>query len=145
MQSQSDGLGVKTARRFGRWRRPAIVLLLVSVVFGPFVYSAIELARFERADARRATYIYAAGQSLAPGVHVQRIALAATLTRLGYTETRGAPTSPGHFRHIAGAWELFLRAPEELGGNAQLVQLQVLDVRIARITRDGQGGATGAR
>ena len=133
---------MKSARLFGRWRRLVVALVLAFSVGGPFVYSAIELARFERADARRATYIYAAGQSLAPGVHVQRIALAATLTRLGYTETRGAPTSPGHFRHIAGVWELFLRAPEELGGNAQLVQLQVLDDRIARITRDGQDVAS---
>src|SRR6058998_1270251 len=138
MQSQSDGLGVKAARRFGRWRRSAIVLLLASVVFGPFVYSAIELARFERADTHRATFIYAAGQSLAPGIHVPRIALAATLARLGYTETRAAPTSPGHFRRIAGDWELFMRGPEELSGNAQLVRLHVVDDRIARITRDGQ-------
>ena len=108
------------------------------MVCGPFVYSAIELARFERADARRATFIYAAGQSLAPGIHVPRIALAATLARLGYAETRAAPTSPGHFRRIAGDWELFLRGPEELSGNAQLVRLHVLDDRIARITRDGQ-------
>src|SRR3989442_13646113 len=138
MQSQSDGLGVKTARRFGRWRRPAIVLLLASVVFGPFVYSAIELVRFERADARRATFIYAAGQSLAPGILVPRIALAATLARLGYAETRAAPTSPGHFRRIAGDWELFLRGPEELSGNAQLFRLHACDDRSAGITPAAQ-------
>ncbi len=135
---------MKATRRFGRWRRLVIGLLLACVVCGPFVYSAIELARFERADARRATFIYAAGQSLAPGIHVPRIALAATLARLGYVETRAAPTSPGHFRRIAGDWELFLRGPEELSGNAQFVRLHVLDDRIARITRDGQDIASTA-
>src|SRR5437867_11424149 len=135
---------LKPTVSLARWRRPVLLAVLALGLLTPIVYSIVELVRFERADARRTTYIYAAGQSLAPGVHVQRIALAATLTRLGYTETRGAPTSPGQFRHIAGAWELFLRAPEGLGGNAQLVRLQVLDDRIVGITRDGQEVASGA-
>src|SRR5213593_2660245 len=139
MQSQSDGLGVKAARRFGRWRRPAIVLLLASVVFGPFVYSAIELSRFERADARRATFIYASGQSLAPGVHVQHVGLSATLARLGYTETRATPPSPGLFRRSGGNWDIYLRGSDEIGaGGAGLVRLQVVDDRITKVTRAGQ-------
>jgi hypothetical protein len=84
--------------RFGRGRALLLGLVLAIAIGGPFAYSAVELARFERADARRATFIYAAGQSLAPGTNVQRIGLAATLSRLGYTETRAAPGSPGQFR-----------------------------------------------
>src|SRR5215813_12390526 len=84
----TDRLDVKLLGSFRRWSRVVLVVAIVSAVCAPFVYSAIELARFERADARRATFIYAAGQSLAPGVQVQRIGLAATLARLGYTETR---------------------------------------------------------
>jgi penicillin-binding protein 1B len=113
-------------------------IVLAAVIIGPFAYSAIELARFERADARRATFVYAAAQSLAIGVHVQRIALAAMLARLGYSETRAAPESPGHFRRIGPDWEIYLRGLDERGGGAQLVRLHVADDRIARVTRDGQ-------
>ena len=77
-----------------RWRRWVLGVAIASAVCAPFVYSAIELQRFERADARRATFIYAAGQPLAPGVHVQRVGLPATLARLGYVETRATPPSP---------------------------------------------------
>ena len=119
-----------------RWRRWVLGVAIASAVCAPFVYSAIELSRFERADARRATFIYAAGQSLAPGVHVQRVGLPATLARLGYVETRATPPSPGLFRRSAGTWEIYLRAGED--GGAALVRLQVVDDRIAKVTRAGQ-------
>lgn len=125
-------------RQLGRWRRLVLGVVLASAVGAPFVYSAVELARFERADARRSAFIYAAGQALAPGTHVQRIALAATLARLGYSETRAVPASPGQFRRAAGGWEIFLRGAEEAGSSAQLVRLEVLDDRIVRMTRAGQ-------
>ena len=89
-----------TSKRFRRWAGLTLGILLFAAIAGPFVYSVVELARFERADARRSTFIYAAAQSLAPGVHVQRIALATTLARLGYAETRAAPSAPGHFRRL---------------------------------------------
>ena len=119
-----------------RWRRWVLGVAIASAVCAPFVYSAIELSRFERADARRATFIYAAGQSLAPGVHVQRVGLPATLARLGYVETRATPPSPGLFRRSAGTWEIYLRAGED--ASAALVRLQVVDDRIAKVTRAGQ-------
>src|SRR5438445_74885 len=86
------------------WKRLALIAAIVAAISAPFLYSAIELARFERADARRATFVYASGQSLTPGVHVQRVGLAATLGRLGYTETRTTPPAPGHFRRSGGSW-----------------------------------------
>jgi len=130
---------VKLIRQLGRWGRLALGVVIASAVCAPFVYSAIELARFERADARRATFIYASGQSLAPGVHVQRVGLAATLARLGYTETRSVPPSPGHFRRTGGSWDIYLRGSEETGtGSAQLVHLQMVDDRITKVTRAGQ-------
>src|SRR5882724_13499541 len=124
--------------RLSRWRKLLLALLLALVIGGPFAYSAVELARFERADARRATFIYATGQSLAPGTHVQRIGLAATLARLGYTETRVAPGSPGQFRRVGSDWELFPLEAGERGGKAQPVHLHVVDERIERVTRAGQ-------
>src|SRR5262245_8678050 len=133
-----DGLRATLTGRFGRWRALVLALLLAVAIGGPFAYSAIELARFERADARRATFIYAAGQSLAPGTHVQRIGLAATLSRLGYTETRAVPHSPGQFRRVGADWELVPRGTEEPGSRAALVRLHVIDERIQRVTRAGQ-------
>jgi penicillin-binding protein 1B len=124
--------------RFGRGRALLLGLVLALAIGGPFAYSAIELARFERADARRATFIYAAGQSLTPGTNIQRIGLAATLSRLGYTETRGAPGLPGQFRRVAGDWELIPREADERGGKVELVRLRVVDERIERVTRAGQ-------
>ena len=123
------------------WKRLVLIAVIVAVVATPFVYSSVELARFERADARRATLIYAAGQSLAPGVHVQRVGLAATLGRLGYVEKRAAPSAPGQFRRGGGSWDIYLRT-SDAGG--QLIRLQLADERITGVTRAGQdvAGAT---
>src|SRR5215472_7974124 len=134
----TDRLDVKLLGSFRRWRRVVLVVAIASAVCAPFVYSAIELARFERADARRATFIYAAGQSLAPGVQVQRIGLAATLARLGYTETRATPVSPGSFRHASGSWDIYLRGNDQIGPGGALVSLAIVDERIAKVTRAGQ-------
>src|SRR5262247_2439498 len=133
-----DELRAMLTGRLGRWRTLLLGLVLALAIGGPFAYSAVELARFERADARRATFIYAAGQSLAPGTNVQRIGLAATLSRLGYTETRATPGSPGQFRRVASDWELIPREADERRGKAELVRLRVVDERIERVTRAGQ-------
>src|SRR5262245_54775889 len=133
-----DGLRATLTGRLGRWRALLLGLVLALAIGGPFAYSAIELARFERADARRATFIYAAGQSLAPGTHVQRIGLAGTLSRLGYTETRATPSSPGQFRRVGSNWELVPRGIEEGGSKTGLVRLHVVDEHIQRVTRAGQ-------
>ncbi len=125
--------------QFRRWRRWALIAAIISVAGAPVIYSAIELHKFERADARRATFIYAAGQTLAPGVHVQRVGLAATLARLGYKESRSVPPSPGLFRRSSEGWDIYLRGGEETGaGPAQLVRLQLADDRITKVTRSGQ-------
>jgi penicillin-binding protein 1B len=130
---------VKLTEQFRRWRRWALIAAIISVAGAPVIYSAIELHRFERADARRATFIYAAGQTLAPGVHVQRVGLAATLARLGYKESRSVPPSPGLFRRSSEGWDIYLRGGEETGaGPAQLVRLQLADDRITKVTRSGQ-------
>ena len=129
---------LKPTVSFARWRRPVLLAVLALGLLTPIVYSIVELVRFERADARRTTYVYASGQSLAPGVHVQRIALAATLTRLGYDETRATPRAPGQFRRAGGSWEIFLRGAEDGGRDSRLVRLEVEDERIARITDGGQ-------
>src|SRR2546426_6120791 len=119
------------------WKRLVLIAVIVATISAPFLYSAIELARFERADARRATFVYASGQSLTPGVQVQRVGLAATLGRLGYTETRATPQSPGYFRRSGGSWDIYLRGSDDAGGG-QLLRLQTADERITRITRAGQ-------
>jgi len=106
----------------------ACVLVAVMVLM---FYSTIELARFERAATRRAVFIHAAGQALAPGVSVRAIDLAGTLARLGYAETRTPPATPGQFRRAGSAWDIFLR------DERARIRLEVRDERIARVTRDG--------
>jgi penicillin-binding protein 1B len=106
------------------------------LLIGLLTYSAVELSRFERAEARRATFVYSAGQSLAPGVHVGLVDLAGILKRLKYTEARTPPTAPGQFQRMVGAWEIFLRGAGR--DRAQRVRLEVQDERIVRVTRDGE-------
>ena len=119
-----------------KWRQPfaltvslAGLLLAVAIVA---VYSSIELARFARVEGRRTVIVHAAGQTLAPGVHVRLIDLAGTLPRLGYLETRGLPSAPGQFRRTTDAWTIFPR-----DGQGHIV-LEIRGERIARVTRDGK-------
>ena len=127
-----------------------LVGLLVGVAFalglvGLIVYSTVELERFGRAETRRTTYLYAAGQPLAAGVNVRAVDLAATMARLRYTETRGAPTAPGQFRRTPGAWDVYLHTRDtgEAHHPAERVRLELAGERIARVTRDGANiGAT---
>ena len=100
-------------------------------------YSWVELARFERVEARRTAFVYAAPQPLTAGVHVRHADLAGTLARLHYAETRDAPQAPGQFRRSAARWELSLRGLPGAGG-AQRVQLDLKDDRIVRVSRDGR-------
>jgi penicillin-binding protein 1B len=124
-------LGLRTRSPIG----VALVALVALPSLALLAYSAVELARFERADARLTTFIYAAPQPLAPGVHVRHVALGATLARLNYAETRATPTAPGQFERTAGAWDIFLRGLPGTGG-AERVRLELVDERIVRVTRD---------
>jgi penicillin-binding protein 1B len=109
--------------------------LLALLALGLAAYSSFELARFERVEARRATYVYAAPQVLAPGVHVRRADLTGTLARLKYVESRGAPDAPGRYRRAGTAWDFHLRGG---AGAAQRVRIELRDERITRVSRDGR-------
>ena len=115
------------------------LLALVVVILA--IYSSVELARFERVEERRATFVYAAPQALVAGVHVRRVDLPGTLARLKYTEARGAP-APGQFRRMGSTWEIHLRGTPETP--AQRVRVETRDERIVRVSRDGHdiGAAT---
>ena len=135
---QGAGLADWARRR----RRTSLVLLALASVAGLallalVIYSAVELARFDRVEARRAALIYTMPQALAVGVHIKIADLAGTLTRLSYTETRGEPQAPGQFHRASGAWDIHLRGLPGLS-SAQRVRVEVRDDRIARVTRDGQ-------
>src|SRR5438874_6573518 len=103
-------------------------LLLLAVV----VYSWVALARFERVEERRATFVYAAAQPLVTGINVRRVDLAGTLARLKYHDSRGAPPVPGQFRRLPGGWEIHLRS-----GAGAPVLVEVRDDRITRVSRGG--------
>jgi len=69
-----QGAGLATGRR--RRRRTSLVLLALASVAGLallalVIYSAVELARFDRVEARRAALIYTMPQALAVGVHIK--------------------------------------------------------------------------
>src|SRR3989475_11728764 len=108
-----------------------LVILLVALV----IYSSLALARFERVEERRATFVYAAAQPLVPGVHVRRVDLAGTLARLKSADAAGAAPTPGQFRRVGSAWEIRLRGGP--GGTAQRVRVETRDERVTRVTRDG--------
>jgi penicillin-binding protein 1B len=119
------------------WRRSSILALgLAGLILLPVttvaVYSWIELARFARAEARRAVIVYAAGQTLSIGVHARLIDLAGTLARLGYVETRNVPAAPGQFRRATVSWNIF---PRDGRGR---IGLEIRGERITRVTRDGK-------
>jgi penicillin-binding protein 1B len=115
----------------------AAAILVAIAVIVLLVYSSVELGRFERAQTRRATLVFAAPLPLAPGVNVRLMELGATLARLNYAETRGTPAAPGQFRHAGNTWEIFLRGADGQG-TAQRVRVELRDDRIARVMRDGQ-------
>jgi penicillin-binding protein 1B len=116
----------------------ALAMIAVAAI-SLFTYSAAELARFARAEARRGIVISTVGQPLAPGTNVRRIDLAGTLARLGYAETPAPPREPGQFRRGAQAWEIVLRgdgtAGTPRGAHLRLVMEGDL---IGRVVRDGQ-------
>ncbi len=128
--------------RKGWWTRRALAL---SAAMAGFVlvavgaYSWVELARFARVEQRRSTFVFAAGQHLAPGVHVRLVDLSGTLARLGYTETRTLPKAPGQFRRTAAGWDIVLRGQETdstLRGTH--IRVEVENDRVTRVTRNGQ-------
>jgi len=126
-----------------RWRPNRAVALVAAtgalVLLTMAIYSWVELARFARAEQRRTTFVFAAGQHLAPGAHVRLVDLSGTLGRLGYTETRTPPTTPGQFRRTATGWDIVLRGQETnstLRGSR--IRVEVENDRIVRVTRNGQ-------
>ena len=142
-------LGVKSTEPRGAWHLTALgvvgavmvaVALAGALALGAF--SAAELARFARAEVRRTAVIYASGQSLSPGTDLRLVGLAATLARLGYTETQARPSAPGQFHRSGAAWEIVLRGQEPAGVlPGARIGLVVEGDRIARVTRDGRAVA----
>ena len=122
-----------TERRRGTRIAIGLAGILGLALVALLVYSAVELARFDRVEVRRAALVYAMPQPLAVGVHVKLADLAGTLTRLSYTETRGEPDVPGHFRRNGTAWEIHLRGLTGLS-TAQRVRIDPAIVSAPLIT-----------
>jgi 1A family penicillin-binding protein len=107
------------------------------------VHTAVELSRFNRAEVRQTILIHAAGQPLEPGVSVRAVDLAGTLMRLGYVETRMAPSAPGQFRRASTVWEIALRREEPSRDRRRptVARLEVRGDRITRVTVNGESTA----
>src|SRR5687768_5654862 len=93
--------------RLGTWSTVTLVLLtaFVLTIVSLVSYTGVQLARFERTDARRTMVVYAAAQPLQAGLNIKRADLALTLGRLRYTETRGTPGGPGQFHRTTAFWD----------------------------------------
>jgi penicillin-binding protein 1B len=114
----------------------ALAAVLVIVLLALVAYSSIELRRFERVEAQRATFMYAAPLTLVGGVHVRRVDLAGTLARLKYAETPGTPVVPGQYRRTGNVWDIYLRGSPGPGG--QRVRIETRDERVTRVVLAGQ-------
>lgn len=126
------------ARLRGARRLVLVVLALGLVVAlasaGLLVYTIVELRRFERVEARRSTFVYAAPEHLAPGVNVRVVDLAGTLGRLKYTEARAPLSTPGQYRRSGATWEIYVRGTRVDGGaEPAVVRLELAGDRIARV------------
>jgi penicillin-binding protein 1B len=116
-----------------------VVGLFVLLVVALIVYTATELRRFERAETRRGTLVYAGGQWLARGVSLRAVDFPGSLERLRYAEARGRPLTPGQFQRRPDGWDIVLRATPEAGRReAQRVRLDTRDDRITRVQVDGR-------
>jgi penicillin-binding protein 1B len=128
-------------KSMGKWLLAGIAVLAIAVVAvaGLIAYSAVELARFSKADVRRSTFVYAAPQTLRPGVNVERLDLGGTLGRLRYTESRTPPSGPGQYQRTRTAWDIYLRGVEGIGPVREVhrVRVELRGDRVARLTRDG--------
>jgi penicillin-binding protein 1B len=116
----------------------AVMLALGVVVVA--IYTGVELARFERALARRATVIYATGQPLALGFNVRALELAETLARLGYQEAATAPAQPGQFQPTSSAWEIWVHGSLDGMGEHRpgRLRIELSGDRITRLLVDGR-------
>ncbi|HYE89488.1 MAG TPA: transglycosylase domain-containing protein, partial [Terriglobales bacterium] len=127
--------------RLGTWSTITLALLAIvgALVLSLISYTGVQLARFERADARRTMTVYAAPQPLTAGLNVKRIDLPAILARLRYTEVKGTPSAPGQFQRGATTWDIHLRGHTgHDGGTARMVRLELRGERIARVTQSGR-------
>src|SRR2546429_7527437 len=115
-------------RALGVGAGAALGLLLLPLV----VYSWVALARFERVEERRATFVYAAAQPLVTGINVRRVDLAGTLARLKDPDSPGVPPVPGQFPRLPGGWEIHHRSGAGVPG--------LVEGPHDRITRGGRGG-----
>ncbi len=124
------------AIRGRRWLLVGLLALALAAPPGLFAaWAWWTVARLDLGRVQEVSYIYAAGQVLAPGLSVRATDLAGTLRRLRYEERTGAPQRPGQFRRDEGAWELFLRARDDPAGPRppQRLRLELDGERIAAL------------
>lgn len=124
-----------------RWTLVGLALVATAGLLATalVVYTAIELRRFEKADTRRGTLVYAGGQWLGPGVSLRAVDFAGSLERLRYVEMRSRPLHPGQFQRRSDGWEILLRATPENGRREpQRLRLEIREDRIVRVVADGR-------
>ena len=140
LRRRAAGLPRIRLGRLGTWSTVSLILLglLVLTVISLVSYTGVQLARFERTDARRTMVVYAAAQPLQPGLNIKRAELALALGRLRYVEMNATPGGPGQFHRTNTFWDVYLRGHQMDGGGPRLVRLELRGDRVGRVTQNGR-------
>jgi penicillin-binding protein 1B len=117
------------------------VLLVAVPAGGVAVWAWRVVSGLDLERVHQASFIYAAGQSLAPGLSVEATDLAGTLRRLRYREVPGQPRMAGQFRRGAEAWDIFLNTRDDPRAHrpALPVRLALQEQRIASVVNPVDG------
>jgi penicillin-binding protein 1B len=134
----------RAGRAVWRWKGRvalALVLLVAAAAAGIAVWAWRVVSGVDLERVHQASFIYAAGQSLTPGLSVEATDLAGTLRRLRYREVTGQPRLAGQFRRGAEAWDIFLNARDDPRARrpALPVRLALQEQRIAAVVNPADG------
>jgi penicillin-binding protein 1B len=119
----------------------------VATVGALAVWAEVTAARLDLDAAQETPLVFVAGQPLRSGVAIRVVG--ESLDRLRYREVLTPPAQPGEFRRTRNAWEIHLRAREDIARPATRVRLELRGSRIAEVTGvasgvTGNAVATGA-
>src|SRR2546422_6803470 len=103
------------------------VLLTATVVVTMWAWRAA--SRIDLQSLAAPSVVYAAARPLDPGMSLTVADLAGTLARLGYQEVVDRPRVPGEFRRGTDAWDIFLRARTDPGGERPAMRIRLDVVR----------------
>ena len=127
-------------RRKG-WLALALVLAVTLPVAGFAAWAWHVASGLDLERVHEASFIYAAGQPLTPGLSIEATELAGTLRRLRYQEVTGTPRQAGQFRRTDETWDIFLHPRDDPRARrgAYRIRVAVAGGRISSVFDPGNG------